>query len=141
MNALQDKVNWMRELRKHTSLEDENEVRASVCAETLLVTACCCRSLTRSRRSSKRAKRRKRTGKSERPPTFHWLVIERGARAVLRANRKRMEDMQTLGGLLRNPLGLDHFMQFVVDNHCEENLLFWIEAEDYRTSGSCDRRC
>lgn len=37
-----------------------------------------------------------------------------------------------LQGILREPLALDTFMQFVVENHAEEHLLFWVDAEDYK---------
>jgi hypothetical protein len=54
------------------------------------------------------------------------------------AAEQRCESLRTLRGILQDPEALDHFMNYVVDNHCDENLLFWVDAENYRLSASGD---
>eukprot|EP00808_Paulinella_micropora_P032030 g49832.t1 len=40
--------------------------------------------------------------------------------------------ISSLSGILTNGIALDWFMDFLVDTNCEQNLLFWTRAEDYR---------
>lgn len=49
------------------------------------------------------------------------------------SDEKALADITTLPGTLHNNVALSEFMSYVFEAHCEENLLFWCDAEDYRT--------
>lgn len=46
---------------------------------------------------------------------------------------QQVDSTRTLEGALRNQVMLSHFMKFVMEKHCDEELLFWVDAEDYQT--------
>lgn len=43
-----------------------------------------------------------------------------------------VEACSTLGGCLQSELARDYYMEFLLANHMEENLMFWLETENYR---------
>lgn len=47
-----------------------------------------------------------------------------------------MLSVSTLHGTLHTPHALDHFMQFVMEQHTEENLLFVLDAEEYHVNSA-----
>lgn len=58
------------------------------------------------------------------------------------SDEKALAVIGTLPGTLHNNVALSEFMSYVFEKHCEENLLFWCDAEDYRTTarGSDERK-
>lgn len=50
------------------------------------------------------------------------------------AKRKLVKEISTLEGTLKNPFASASFMNFAKEMYCEENLLFWLDAENYRTT-------
>lgn len=61
------------------------------------------------------------------------VMLEDIETAKAEADAMLHAEISHLAGCLRNPVALDHFMQYVMANHCEENLLFWVDAQDYAT--------
>ncbi len=60
--------------------------------------------------------------------------LEAAEQAKADADERDAERLSRLVGLLRSGPGLDYFYQFLSVNHLEENLLFWVDAEDYRST-------
>eukprot|EP00455_Lapot_gusevi_P028190 TRINITY_DN299_c0_g1_i4.p1 TRINITY_DN299_c0_g1~~TRINITY_DN299_c0_g1_i4.p1 ORF type:complete len:397 (-),score=74.86 TRINITY_DN299_c0_g1_i4:1146-2336(-) len=58
-------------------------------------------------------------------------MIENAEYASATADENLSAEVSTLQGLLANPSLLNHFMTFVEEQHSEENLLFWLDAQDY----------
>jgi len=59
--------------------------------------------------------------------------IEQGEYETANEDEAELITLSSLDGLLHHREGLGHFMSYVMANHCEENLLFWVEANDYKT--------
>jgi hypothetical protein len=44
----------------------------------------------------------------------------------------RLKELKNLDIVLLDCYGLDYFLAFLKENHCEENLLFWLDCEDLK---------
>lgn len=49
--------------------------------------------------------------------------------------------IKSFDDLLANPLAVQYFHEFVKTRVCEENILFWMEVQDFKNFGfHCDRK-